>query len=261
MSSFVTIQAIPTGKGKIRQFVLYRWQLTLIALFVSAVVVTMALAGYYSATVLVSALEAQRLQTENRELAAENDRYRQALIVLDSVRAEQDRLHRIGRTLLGPADSVPELVAARAGRPEGDEQLEEYVKRYRRDAERGTGARPSIKPVIGVVTQRWKENGTDHQGVDIAAILNDPVYAAASGVVTSVAKKEDLGLVVTIEHGEGWSTLYAHLNRALVKKGDAVRRGTSIGTIGMTGNTTGPHLHYEVRLKGEPQDPSEFFMD
>jgi len=76
-----------------------------------------------------------------------------------------------------------------------------------------------------------------------------------------VAKKEDLGLVVTIEHGEGWSTLYAHLNRALVKKGDAVRRGTSIGTIGMTGNTTGPHLHYEVRLKGEPQDPSEFFMD
>ena len=183
MRSFVTIQAIPAGKGKIRQFVLYRWQLTLIALFVSAVVVTMALAGYYSATVLVSALEAQRLQTENRELAAENDRYRQALIVLDSVRAEQDRLHRIGRTLLGPADSVPELVAARAGRPEGDEQLEEYVKRYRRDAERGTGARPSIKPVIGVVTQRWKENGTDHQGVDIAAILNDPVYAAASGVV------------------------------------------------------------------------------
>ena len=263
MRVFTTVQIIPSGKGAVRQVNLYRWQLRLIALLVSLTIVVVALAAYYGTTVLMSAAESERLREENSFLKSENENYRQALSILDSVQAEQERLLAVGATLLGPADSVPELAAA-AERPESrsaDEALEEHVRRYRKSDKAAGEARPSIKPVIGVVTQRWKEGGSDHQGVDIAALLNDPVYAASSGTVVEAGDRKDLGLTVVLDHGEGWKTLYAHLNRILVAKGDLVHRGSSIGTIGMTGNTTGPHLHYEVLKNDKRQDPSLFFMD
>lgn len=262
MRVFTTVQIIPSGKGTVRQFNLYRWQLRLIAVLVSLTAVVVALAAYYGTTVLMSAAESERLREENSFLKSENENYRQALSILDSVQAEQERLHVVGAVLLGPTDSVPELAAAsRAEGRTGDEELEEHVRRYRKSEKKTGESRPSIKPVIGVVTQRWKERGSDHQGVDIAALLNDPVYAAATGEVVEAGDRGDLGLTVELDHGEGWRTVYAHLNRILVRKGDVVNRGSSVGTIGMTGNTTGPHLHYEVLKNGKRQDPSLFFMD
>ena len=100
-----------------------------------------------------------------------------------------------------------------------------------------------------------------HKGMDFAAGTGTPVYATADGRV-SVAATGDTGYGnhVDIEHGYDYMTRYGHLSKILVKTGQNVKRGDLIGLVGSTGKSTGPHLHYEVRYKGEPLNPSGFYM-
>lgn len=97
-----------------------------------------------------------------------------------------------------------------------------------------------------------------HRGIDIAGKLNDPVYAAASGIVHTVGSDRLHGNHVIVEHSEGLRTWYMHLNKATVKKGDAVDKGQMIGKLGTTGRSTGPHLHYEVIKSGKSIDPRTY---
>ena len=97
-----------------------------------------------------------------------------------------------------------------------------------------------------------------HEGMDIATWYNTPVLATADGVVILVCKNGGYGVMVTIEHGFGYETRYAHLNRAAVKKGQKVSRGDVIAYSGNSGRSSGPHLHYEVRKNNIPQNPREY---
>jgi murein DD-endopeptidase MepM/ murein hydrolase activator NlpD len=118
--------------------------------------------------------------------------------------------------------------------------------------------------VPGIITSRFGElapglHRGPHTGVDIAAPLGAPVRATAPGKVLLVGyEKGGYGLYVVIEHGAGLSTLYAHLEMAFVRRGDQVMRGQVIGRVGSSGRSTGPHLHYEVRLAGRPVDPGPY---
>src|SRR5262245_16430080 len=95
-----------------------------------------------------------------------------------------------------------------------------------------------------------------HQGVDWRAPLGTPVIAAGSGRVMSAGNSErEYGNWVVIDHGGSWQTVYAHLTRFAVKAGDCVVGGTVIGTVGVTGLSAGPHLHFEVRRDGTAVDP------
>jgi len=94
-----------------------------------------------------------------------------------------------------------------------------------------------------------------HTGIDIAVWYRTPVAATADGVVIAAGWQSGYGWSVEIQHAEGWSTLYGHLSRYLVDVGDHVKRGQIIGLSGSSGNSTGPHLHYEIRLNGVPIDP------
>jgi len=91
-----------------------------------------------------------------------------------------------------------------------------------------------------------------HRGVDIAAPAGSPVRAALDGKVTIVAEDPVLGLYVMVRHQIGYSTVYGHLQQALVRPGAAVTRGQRIGLVGSSGKATGPHLHFEVRKSGRP---------
>lgn len=99
-----------------------------------------------------------------------------------------------------------------------------------------------------------------HDGMDFNAPVGTPVYATADGVVT-VAKHfgGGYGRCIDIDHGYGYLSRYAHLNKIKVKVGQKVKRGEIIGEVGNTGLSTGAHLHYEVRLKGEPKNPALFY--
>ena len=97
-----------------------------------------------------------------------------------------------------------------------------------------------------------------HAGVDFSADMGDPIQAAASGTVIQVKYREGYGNTIMIDHGEGWSTLYAHLSSFAVSNGAQVALGQTIGAIGSTGWSTGPHLHFEIRFEGVPQDPAKY---
>ncbi len=97
-----------------------------------------------------------------------------------------------------------------------------------------------------------------HEGIDFTAEPGTPIFAAAPGIVLNVERHPEYGNVVDIDHGDDLVTRYAHASLVLVKPGEFVRRGQQIATVGSTGRSTGPHLHFEVRLKGVPQNPARF---
>lgn len=101
-----------------------------------------------------------------------------------------------------------------------------------------------------------------HAGLDFAADRGTKVYATADGVVKAAGWESGYGNCVDIDHGYGYLTRYAHLNAYHVKVGQEIKRGDFIAEVGSTGKSTGPHLHYEVRYNGEPQNPiNYYFMD
>jgi murein DD-endopeptidase MepM/ murein hydrolase activator NlpD len=97
-----------------------------------------------------------------------------------------------------------------------------------------------------------------HEGVDFQADVGTPIIAAAAGVVVAAEVHPQYGNYVEIDHGQELTTRYAHASKLLVKPGEIVRRGQKIAEVGMTGRTTGPHLHFEVRYKGSSQNPNRF---
>lgn len=95
-----------------------------------------------------------------------------------------------------------------------------------------------------------------HPGIDMSTELGTPIYAASSGVVSATGSSIwAYGKVVTIDHGDGWQSMYAHMSRIDVKVGDYVTQATVIGAVGSTGNSTGPHVHFEVHKNGSPVNP------
>jgi murein DD-endopeptidase MepM/ murein hydrolase activator NlpD len=99
-----------------------------------------------------------------------------------------------------------------------------------------------------------------HEGIDFVAEVGTPINAAAAGVVVAAEPHPAYGLMVEIDHGGDLMTRYAHASKLLVKPGQVVKRGEKIAEVGSTGRSTGPHLHFEVRLKGVAQNPGKFLF-
>jgi murein DD-endopeptidase MepM/ murein hydrolase activator NlpD len=100
-----------------------------------------------------------------------------------------------------------------------------------------------------------------HPGLDIASEPGTPVIAAAQGTVAFTGMKGPLGNVVVLEHGYGLQTTYGHAREIFVKPGDSVKRGQRIASVGNSGRSTGPHLHYGVSVQGRSVDPADFILN
>ena len=112
-------------------------------------------------------------------------------------------------------------------------------------------------PVKGyVVTSRygWRRSGF-HTGIDYALSYGSPIYASEDGVVTCAQWSGNYGYLVKIQHSGGFETRYAHCSRFAVSVGDEVKKGDVISYVGSTGNSTGPHVHLEIRYNGKSIDP------
>ncbi|HUC42302.1 MAG TPA: M23 family metallopeptidase [Candidatus Micrarchaeaceae archaeon] len=129
------------------------------------------------------------------------------------------------------------------------------------------GIVPSIWPVMGEITGHFGERldpfsgeGAFHSGIDIASHYGDAVRATADGVVTLVDQRAGYGMLVIIDHGFGVTTWYGHLSKFNTQAGMQVKRGDVIGYEGDTGRSTGPHLHYEVRIYNTPVNPWRYLQ-
>lgn len=115
------------------------------------------------------------------------------------------------------------------------------------------------EPSRGAITSNFGERwGRMHYGVDIAANTGTPIYAAMDGVVLCAEWESGYGNVIKINHSNGVQTIYGHCSKLFVKTGQTVNKGQKIGEVGSTGNSTGPHLHFEVRVKGKPVNPMSY---
>jgi murein DD-endopeptidase MepM/ murein hydrolase activator NlpD len=115
-------------------------------------------------------------------------------------------------------------------------------------------------PLVGSVTSNFgPRDGGEHTGIDIDGDTGELVSSAADGrVVTAGYHPGGYGNVVVVDHGGGVSTLYAHLSKIMVGAGDELDQGDNLGLVGCTGSCTGDHLHFELRINGQPVDPLPF---
>lgn len=119
-----------------------------------------------------------------------------------------------------------------------------------------------IKPVSGIITSRFgvssRIRSSNHTGLDIATSTGTPIKAAAGGTVTFSGYKGSYGYMVVISHGNGVQTYYGHCSQLYVSAGQTVAQGATIAAVGSTGNSTGPHLHLEIRVNGVAYNPQNY---
>ena len=127
---------------------------------------------------------------------------------------------------------------------------------------------PAIWPTDGWLTSRYGYRISPftnrkhfHSGIDVAGALGSPVIAPARGKVTFAGKRGPLGLTVIIDHGYGLRTFFGHSDKLFVKRGEEIVRGQKIATLGNTGRSTGPHLHYAVEVNGKARNPLDYIFD
>jgi murein DD-endopeptidase MepM/ murein hydrolase activator NlpD len=129
-------------------------------------------------------------------------------------------------------------------------------------------ATPSIMPTQGWLSSAFSSmrahpilhTARPHEGIDVTAPMGSPIEAPAAGIVTDAGWESGYGNTVTIEHGFGIETKFAHASKLLVRTGQRVSRGQRIALVGNSGLATGPHLHYEVHVKGRPVDPLKYVL-
>lgn len=119
-----------------------------------------------------------------------------------------------------------------------------------------------VRPVSGIITSRFGVRSSirvsSHTGLDIAASTGTPIVAAAGGTVTFAGWKGSYGYLLVISHSNGVQTYYGHCNKLLASYGQTISQGQNIATVGSTGNSTGPHLHFEIRVNGVAYNPQNY---
>lgn len=262
----------PHPSARIRRFCVEKRKLKLLGAFV-ALVFCCSLYGLYGFTQQAAHL---RTTVENQRLKAENERQRLELNELNNrVEAVEDTSRK-----LAEKSGVVEQPAPGSGGPALpiDEdglaalelkmaQLERNMRAYE-SVLRERGYTPTVWPVLGKLEggfggRRNPFGGNSfefHSGQDIDAATGDPVVSGASGKVTFTGWQNGYGQLVVIDHGGGLTTRYGHLSHIDVIQGQTVGRGEFIGRVGSTGRSTGPHLHYEVRINDEPVNPLQYLL-
>ncbi|MDD5528397.1 MAG: M23 family metallopeptidase [bacterium] len=166
---------------------------------------------------------------------------------------------------IGVIDKLTESLQALKNRTDFVSQSFDELTHSINRTEKVLNATPSVWPAQGSITSNfgWRRMGGSsefHSGMDIANNVGTPVLATAAGVITRVEDAGRLGLCVEIDHGFGYRTLYGHLSRTKVSLSKKVNRNEVIGYMGSTGRSTGPHLHYEVRVSGESSPPLNYII-
>ncbi len=238
--------------------------------------------NYYARN--LSEREIVRLQTENNDQQQQLQMY---AIEVESLRKEVRDIEvnevRL-RQLAGTSDEPVEIPVAIGGLPESEisldagtierqiadlqaalavrRQSQEEIRNVLNDKVSLSRATPHGWPTRGWLTSYFGKRVSPfsgrkamHEGLDIAANTGTPIYATADGVVARVSYSPSYGKTVVIDHGYGYRTIFGHTSKILVKSGERIQRGDRIALVGNTGRSTGPHLHYELRLDGVPIDP------
>lgn len=195
--------------------------------------------------------EISGLQRNIEEIEDEIERERERIRQEEERRKREAELARLAELERQRQEDLARLAEQERAGQFDDIQIPappEFFKPVEGEVVSGYGNR--VHPIFGYV--RF------HAGVDFANHMGDPIFAAASGTVIQVKSREGYGNTIIVDHGGGWTTLYAHLSQYNVSLNQQVEIGQTIGFVGNTGWSTGPHLHFEVRYRGSPRNPANY---
>ncbi len=282
-----TVIFVPHARARFR-----KWRITNRQLLVAAGVATFLIAAslfttwsFFTST--IDRHELESVTTENENLREINRSFEQSISTLQQQLAEFEEQTRQLAIVAGLDETFSESREAGVGglstpapidselalgnldvRAESLNDALAAVSASLDERQQLISSTPSISPVKGILTSGYgyrKDPITGrraaHWAIDIAATPGRAVQATADGVVVRAERIGGLGNAVYIAHGYGITTRYGHLSRIDVKPGDRVRQRDTIGLIGNTGRSTGYHLHYEVRVDGQPENPRAYILD
>ena len=286
---YSTIIFVPHARAKFRKLkVSHRLFFSIVSLVTSSLCLSTFFSVQYF-TNLSQNHELSKLQRENRELQTANEQFSKSV---ESLRTQlhtvEDRTRKLA--IIAGITTLDETSQGGVGGLRQNEDL--AGSPYRDDVDKMSfrsnrlqrdlsvleqkfvaqsqllSCTPSIAPVRGILTDGFGgrsdpftgEPGT-HTAVDISSAVGQPVRAPADGIVVKAEWANGYGNVVYLSHGYGYSTRYGHLSGYAVRPGQRVHRGDIIGYVGSTGRSTGPHLHYEVRVNNNPVNPLEYILN
>lgn len=285
---YSTIIFVPHARAKFRKLkISHRFLFSMISLVTSSLCLSTFFSVQYF-TSLSQTHELSKLKSENSQLQHANEQFSKSV---ESLRTQlhtvEDKTRKLA--IIAGISTLDESNQGGVGGLRSDEQnnlpyrddvdkmsfrshrLEKDLSVLeQRFAEQSQllSSTPSIAPVRGILTDGFGgrsdpftgEPGT-HNAVDISSAVGQAVRAPADGIVVKSEWANGYGNVIYISHGYGYSTRYGHLSAYNVKPGQHIRRGDIIGYVGSTGRSTGPHLHYEVRLNNNPVNPLAYILN
>lgn len=283
-----TVILVPHAHGKVYKLRLSPMALKLLIVLAVGVVVLSVISIAASGTFLRQRAMYKALDKENRQLKKNNQRLSETITQVQTRLAQfeqrtkslaiaagvpdllgaDDPASRARVGSGGPLDRLPAEPELLMQRQQSLEQQLSRVEKGLTDQALLLSHTPSIAPVVGVLTDGFgprmdpiTRRPAFHDGQDISINIGAEVDAPADGIVIFAGRESGYGKMIKVSHGFGYTTLYGHLDRINVKEGERVTRGEVIGRVGMTGRTTGPHLHYEVWKDGEKKNPLHYILD
>lgn len=285
---YSTIVFVPHARAKFGKLrISHRVLFSIISMFTLSFLLSSFFSIQYF-TSLSRSHELAKLKHENRDLQQANEQFSRSV---ENLRGQLKQVEERTRKLaiIAGVNALDAAAQTGVGGIRGDElatapfgdEIDKMTFRSRRlesdlslletrlvERSRMLSSTPSIVPVRGILTDGFGgrsdpftgEPGT-HNAIDISTATGQAVRAPADGIVVKSEWANGYGNVIFISHGYGYSTRYGHLRAFKVKPGERIKRGDILGFVGSTGRSTGPHLHYEVRLNGKPVNPLEYIFD
>lgn len=263
MKKYIIIKWIPGTTSKTRNFLLpvRRWKMIKVAAVIFVIIVIGI--GVEAFIVGDRLVNLHKLERENKALLETQQKYEEYFATLDSIFEMDFKIKNIMDVFM---EENPEKIQAIlnknpkvATNKKNEIDFENRWGSWQSPEEKQKLERmPNIIPVSGIISKKYSDE-SKHFAVDLSAKPGDPVFASAEGIVTAVETTQDLGLHITIDHQNGYTTSYSHMSASRIKVGHKVRKGEVIGSVGSSGKASGPHLHYEVRRNGNPINPEDLF--
>lgn len=273
--NFYTIQIVPDNSSHVRTIRVAHIYLKLMLWFAFVILIFSGIIVWKFTEINAVMLTSKYLKNTNEQLEARHIEYEKAFTELDSIYSMERQIQNILQTFYSNDTGVVSSIldSNRFNRISAVKTKFDKDRIYDYSAynTENLDYYPNILPVIGTITKRYDSS---HKGIDFSANENTHIYSTAAGKVVKVVSidnqnNEDysrtdkgLGNTITIEHKHNdslFTTSYSHLKTIKVKTGNYVRKGEVIGTVGSTGNSKSPHLHYEITANGKLVNPEKYF--
>ncbi|WP_298770718.1 M23 family metallopeptidase [uncultured Fibrobacter sp.] len=259
---YYTVQIIPEDSKEIKKFRVSTKWFFFLKVFLVVLIVVLGIAIFNMGRIGRTLVKYEKMRMTNAQLVKQNANYEELFLRIDSLWVLEERIQNIlGTFVENDSNKVNSLIDKNRFAHTPSQKIDvdyEGIHGWKPPEEKIRLEHvPNVIPVVGIVSKKFsEENG--HLGTDFSAQPGDPVFASGSGIVEFAGQKDELGNTVIINHQNGYVTSYSHLKDIRTRKGRNVGKGEIIGTVGSTGNSSAPHLHYTITREGREMDPELF---